>query len=135
MNPRPMLITDQVRARVAEIKAYAKEHIFDLPELLRRMGPPEMREDLAVGNNSNFCIEIPFGYRCVYSQERQVAGLCAHLSMSVDGDDPTAMPNPVAVEKVLELFGMKPLKEALYVGMEELEEGHKAVNIITLENE
>jgi hypothetical protein len=140
MNVRPLVITDNERAAAERVKAYAKKHIMDLHEILRRMGPEEMREELAVGNDPNYRLILPFGYRCVYSQERQMMGLCAHLSVSVEDEAPTAMPNPVAVEEILKLFGMKPLAEAVHVGIEEIagengEVAYRAVNIITKEDE
>jgi hypothetical protein len=140
MNVRPLVISDNERAAAERIKAYAKEHVMSLHEIFRRMGPEERREELAVGNDPNFAVIIPFGYRCVYSQERQPFGLAAHLSVSVEDEAPTAMPNPVAVEEILKLFGMKPLAEAIHVGIEEIagDNGEiecRAVNVITKEDE
>lgn len=46
---------------------------------------------------------IPMGYRMAISFEQQPAGLLAHFSFSVEA--PGTLPNPIAVEMMLEVLG------------------------------
>lgn len=71
-------------------------------------------------------LEIPVGYRAAFSIEEQPAGLCAHLSVSVDTRGKT--PSEIAVLTIAEAFGMKPPFLALWV--EEFDPGHHAVNVV-----
>lgn len=48
---------------------------------------------------------IPYGYRMAISFERQLAGLLAHFSFSVEGGKPGAMPNPISVKMMLDVVG------------------------------
>lgn len=49
-------------------------------------------------------ILIPYGYRMAISFEHQPAGLLAHFSFSVD-DNRRTLPNPIAVEMMLDVLG------------------------------
>ena len=47
------------------------------------------------------------GYRCAYSVEQQPAGMCSHLSISVEGRAKKGqMPSVPAVQMIAEEFGV-----------------------------
>lgn len=76
---------------------------------------------------------IPFGYRAAISVEEQPAGLCWHLSISVERKDPTRMPSVEAVNTIAEAFGIDTSKpDDVMMWTEEYEPGRHAVNIVTL---
>jgi hypothetical protein len=77
---------------------------------------------------------IPVGYRAAVSFEEQPPGICIHLSISVERDDPKWMPNAQAVAMIAEAFGIK-MEDAERQGavwIEEYEPGRHAVNIVKL---
>lgn len=131
MNIRPMILDDAVNARIAEIKAYAREHIVQLRDVVRMMGDKEM----AVGNDPGFRLIIPIGYRTVFSYEWQSIGLCAHLSMSVDMPERPAkkvLPNEIAVEFVMDAFGMGKPSDAICIWVEDIDDGGLgAINVLS----
>jgi hypothetical protein len=49
-------------------------------------------------------VMLPIGYRLAISYEQQPAGLCLHISLSVD--KPKLLPNPHAVKMVLQACGI-----------------------------
>jgi hypothetical protein len=73
---------------------------------------------------------IPIGYRAMVSFEEQPAGMCMHLSISVERDDPSKMPSVEAVAMIAEAFGIIPAEAKVW--LEEYEPGRHAVNIVKL---
>lgn len=71
---------------------------------------------------------IPNGFRAAISFEEQPAGICRHLSVSVE--NPTRMPSTDAVRMVAAEFGFK--LESGKVWTEEFAPGHYAVNVIEI---
>jgi hypothetical protein len=86
-----LALTPEVKARCAAIVAYAREHI-----ITDGAAPP-------VGDNPEHVVEIPFGFRAVFSYELQHGILCRHLSISVDKKD--RLPSEHAVHLIAGLFG------------------------------
>lgn len=73
-------------------------------------------------------VVIPVGYLCCFSFELQPeAGLCRHLSVSVD--TPGHMPHMIAVGMIAEAFGFQKGAERI-MWQEEVEPGHVAINIV-----
>lgn len=104
MNPRPLIVDKRVVADVARLKAYAQAHPLNAHDLFRAVGKPER----GIGNDPNFRLIIPVGFRVVYSLEEQPKlGLCHHLSVSVN--ELGKYPNEFAVLEIARLFGL-PLK-------------------------
>jgi hypothetical protein len=129
---RVLMIDDRVTKRIAEIKAYAALHVFTMDQLkaIMKAGP-----SAAAGTDPGFRMIIPMGYRTVYTLEDQPepVGRCTHVSISLDGPK-GAMPHPIAVNTILQAFGIPPIehKRAVYMGLEDIEDGGgKAVSIIT----
>lgn len=73
-------------------------------------------------------VSLPVGYFVTYSHEHQPFGLARHISISVRHHG--KMPAPVAVEMILQEFGMMPLSAAVGVWIEDIEDGRKAINIV-----
>jgi hypothetical protein len=77
---------------------------------------------------------IPIGYCANVSFEEQPAGMCIHLSISVERDDPKMMPSIEAIRAIASEFGIN-FTEARLLGlmwMEEYEPGRHAVNLLKL---
>jgi hypothetical protein len=81
---------------------------------------------------------IPDGYRMAISVEQQPAGLLAHFSFSVEGGKPGALPNPTAVEALLEIVGFY-IKQAEKMWQEEFlvdgKPGGLAINLLFMIDE
>ena len=74
---------------------------------------------------------IPEGFHAAISFEEQPAGLCRHLSISVDKAE--ALPSPPVVDLIAKAFGFKtPLLLRSRIGVEEYEPGRRAVNVVQL---
>lgn len=58
-----------------------------------------------IGDNPNFQIQLPVGYKIVYSEEFHKNNLMRHMSVSVDAKD--KWPHPVAIGVLMEEFGFK----------------------------
>jgi hypothetical protein len=77
---------------------------------------------------------IPVGYRANVSFEQQPCGMCMHLSISVERNDPKLMPSIEAVSEIASEFNIN-LTEAFKQGltwMEEYEPGRHAVNLLKI---
>jgi hypothetical protein len=75
---------------------------------------------------------IPVGYRANVSFEEQPVGICMHLSISAERDDPKSMPSVEAIRAIAQEFGIN-FTEARLQGlmwMEEYEPGRHAVNLV-----
>lgn len=110
--PRALIIgakeANEIRA------AYAKARANPIPwERLQTQIVPQQSVDVLTLDNRkpgqenarppSEQILIPYGYRMAISFERQPAGLLAHFSFSVEA--PGKLPNPVAVEMMLDIIG------------------------------
>lgn len=119
---RPMLIGPHVRERIAEVIAYAEAHRFSLHDLHRIMVHPEQ----AAGTNPAFVVEVPMGFKVVFTIEEQPMGLSRHLSVSVDGEN---WPNEIAVQELGREFGFKTPYEKW---LKYLEKESRAVSVLEL---
>jgi hypothetical protein len=75
---------------------------------------------------------IEDGYRCMFSFEEQPAGLCRHLSISVDGDTEELLPSRESAFILAQFFGFA-MNDGCRTWIEEYEPGKMAVNFIALE--
>src|SRR6266446_6939618 len=101
---RALLIDDEAKHKIALLRKYAEAHRFSFDVMkdlvnLGKTAPP-------AGDDPNFRIDLERGFRVVYTQEYhpEPAGLCHHLSVSVDR--PNKLPHPFAVAEIARLFGM-----------------------------
>lgn len=123
---RPFIITETIRAQFEVLKEYAEKHPYSMDDLLDIYNK---QKDVA-GFDKNLRLELPFGYRIVYSIEEQPKGKVRHLSVSVS--TPGKLPNPVVVDEIMNLLGYKyklAEKKAL-AKLEEFAPGHEAINIL-----
>jgi hypothetical protein len=130
---RPLIINERVRSDIAKVIAYAVAHPIPF-DLLREHAVPKTTvlelKDRKPGlvRPKSASVEIPIGFRAALSVEEQPAGLCWHLSISVEKRGKT--PNPAAAMAIAEEFGMRPPFHAGW--LEEFEPGHHAVNFLSL---
>jgi hypothetical protein len=126
-----LIIGETERARIAELRAVAAANPFDA-----RAAQATADRDMAAFRDwmKTLSVDLPVGYTVVYSHEIQPnappPGICHHISISVERA--AKLPSPEAVEMILEEFGMKPLKDAHGVWVEDISPGEKAVNVLQL---
>jgi hypothetical protein len=118
-----LILTDETRAQVGEVVAFAEAHRFTLHDIMQRA-----ETGLPVGDDPLFTCIIPFGYRCCYSLEEQNFGLCRHLSVSVAEENKG--PHPTALNEILKLFGFIGTLEQMDAIYLEGKKPHQAVNLI-----
>jgi hypothetical protein len=131
-----LLIGDKEKAQIEGAIARARRHPLPL-EIGRQMALPDKpvvkladrRPDAPVRRFPPEQVLIPIGYRAAVSFEEQAAGLCMHLSISVERIDPKWAPSEPAVNTIAEAFGIQ-LADADMVWIEEYEPGRHAVNIV-----
>lgn len=117
---RPLVIDEEAKIKLQTLKEFAERNplsVDDLLDIHNKSEPP-------VGDREGFSCEIPFGFRIVFSVEPQPKGPARHLSISVDA--PNRMPNPVAVQLLMQELGFDKELEECYVYFED----KNAVNII-----
>jgi hypothetical protein len=76
---RGLVMNEEVRAAIRRVVSYAEANRVTRARLLAMM---EL-EEAPVGDAAAHCVEVPDGYRCVFSIEEQPVGWCRHLSVSV----------------------------------------------------
>jgi hypothetical protein len=134
---RALLISADVKERIrlavecarhqpvslATIKAFTI--LDDKPTLTFRERP------LGFARPQSEHVFIPEGFHAAISFEEQPAGLCRHLSISVDKAE--ALPSPPVVDLIAKAFGFKtPLLLRSRIWVEEYEPGRRAVNVVQL---
>jgi hypothetical protein len=130
MKTRPLLINDKVLIRVHEIQDWAKANIVTTEQIQQMM----RREIPSIGNSPECRMIIPIGYRVVYSIEAQPPGLCDHISVSVEDTNLDCLPSTIAVETIMQLFGMPKLVDCIAQWVETINEGDpKAINVLALQ--
>jgi hypothetical protein len=130
-----LVIGTTERERIAEIIAYAKAHplMFDIRDNHPTDNGTLKLEDRKPGyvRPPSQQIIFPGGFRAAFSFEMQPAGICSHLSVSVEGRSKKGMmPNPAAVQMIAEEFGVPYPPDRGWV--EEYERGQYAVNLVSL---
>jgi hypothetical protein len=74
---------------------------------------------------------VEVGFRCAFSFEEQPAGLCRHLSVSVEDEEPYATPQIEAAQLLARAFGINPKVNVTWT--EEYERGKLAINFVSLD--
>src|SRR5262249_34266166 len=135
------LIGERERAAIAAAQARARAHPIPLSEI--REGAVDRpvntlklsdRKPNWRRRHQSEQVLIPRGYRAAISVEEQPAGMCWHLSISVERTDPTKMPSVEAVRMIAEAFGIDFDISIEHGGVwtEEYEPGRHAVNIVSV---
>lgn len=76
-----LILDEEVQASISKLKNYSEQNVISYEELVNPM--------TVIGENPNYLVELPMGFRVVYSVEEQPMGLCRHLSISVDNQEPS----------------------------------------------
>ena len=74
---------------------------------------------------------VEVGFRCAFSFEEQPAGLCRHLSISVEDEEPFTKPQNEAAQILARAFGIDPVENICWT--EEYEPGKLAINYVSLD--
>ena len=119
---RILQIDDSTREDVAKVIAYAKEHQYDI-HMIKLLISGDLDSP---GDNPDYVVHIHDGYRVVYTLEQHKIGLCHHMSVSVEKS--SKYPHELAVQMIMELFGMdKEYEKCLQVWPEKISE---SVNVL-----
>lgn len=123
---RPLVLTQDVRDAVAKLVQHAMANPLSLAALRSCMAGTRS----PIGDDPEHRLEIPMGYRVVYSHELQpTMGRCRHLSVSVDAKN--RGPGLEAVNEIAKMFGFKEgINSADHVWKEDLADDQMAVNLI-----
>lgn len=131
-----LIIGATERKRIAEIIARAKAHPVTFETI--RKGIVDDTDVLQLKDRvpgierpPSAHMTFPGGYRAAFSIEQQPAGLCTHLSISVEGRSRKGMlPSLEAVQAICEEFGVPFPPDKAW--NEEFEPGEYAVNLLSL---
>lgn len=127
---RALVIDGNTRQLAQRIQEHARTHKFTTRKLLEIIAShPEQ----AAGNQPEFVLNIPMGYKVVYTIEKQPRfGWCHHISVSVDTDE--KLPAFEAVDEIVNLFGLgTPFKKhAIAMWLEDTGPASKAINLLYL---
>jgi len=99
----PLIIDVTVRDQITRLVEYADAHRFSRRQLRDQVeGVPGVKQ---VGEQPEYVVEVPVGFRCVFSIEDQPVpmGWSRHLSVSIA--TPGKLPHPLAVAALMPLFG------------------------------
>lgn len=92
-----LLIGAEEKVRIKSLKDFAQANVISNEELMRRsngFGEP-------IGDDPNYRITLPVGFRVVFTHEMQKAREARHISISHKG----RLPPPSAVNMIIEEFG------------------------------
>lgn len=121
---RPLVITDITRSEIKKQIEYAQQNMIaleDLKKISTGIIPPP-------GDLEAYAMQIPFGFRCVFTIEKQSIGECRHLSVSIESGKYNTWPSEAAVILIAKEFGfMGNILEDSHVY---IEHESNAVNLI-----
>lgn len=129
MSKQILIVSEEVKQDIQRVIDHAKKNVTtaeDVAQILAGKKRP-------VGDLPEFSVNIPKGFRVVFSFEQQPSGLVAHLSTSHENKD--TLPNPHHVKEILKLFGFQNPIEDCQIWFEETGDEVTAVNIAELRNE
>lgn len=118
-----LIITDETQKKIdalirnAQLRPYTMDDLLDIKN--GAMIPP--------GDEPDFRIEIPVGYRVVYTIEHQVDRKFIHMSISVAGKN--KLPDPIVVGIILQLFHVENELPDCIISIEHFAPEHQAVSI------
>ena len=126
----PLIITPEVKADLHKLRDAAARRPVDVAALMRLIDTPRgKRMHMAQMTAQTVTIPGPFVFAVTFSIETgHPAGVCRHLSMSIDRED--RVPSPQAVWMVATELGFAGGMEACRVWPEQLEGHGIAVNLV-----
>lgn len=107
----PIIVNDEVRAEIFRVVSHAWKNIIPIAELAKS-GQLQQGMPNPIGDSMDHVVLIPQAFKVVFSIEDQGSekingrgglGRCRHLSMSIN--KPGRVPNPIAVDMIVEEFG------------------------------
>lgn len=122
-----LAFTPEVDEAIARCVEHAKSHVISWPELQAR-ATGAIKD--AVGDDPDFVVDIPVGYRACFSYEMQRGIKCRHLSISVGRRG--KLPHEQAVHELCKRFGFtEGLKGPnVTIWLENLPDGYSAINVL-----
>lgn len=96
---RALVLTPDSRNEIATAIEHARKNPTSLDDLKKIQ-----QGGTAVGDQDGFTVEIPFGFRVVYSIEQHPIGWCHHISISVDRIG--SYPHEQAALEIIKLYGI-----------------------------
>ena len=105
MSLYPLLIDDEVRAKLAQLAALAEADPVPMARLRKLTRDP--KDPLKVAHMAQMnaqSLDIPTCYCVTYSVEEQPFGLARHMSLSITTPG-AKLPHPAAVWEVAQLLG------------------------------
>ena len=121
---RPFVIDEETKSKFTSLALHAERNPFSMDDLLDVYNKAEK----PAGDFSEFTLMLPFGYKVVYSIEKQVKGDVRHFSMSVDADG--KLPNEMVVRECLKMLGFKNELENCIVRLEDYAPKRQAINVL-----
>jgi len=120
---RPFIIDDSIRGALQKLVDYAEANPISMDYLLDQHNG----EEPPPGDDPNRYIDLPFGYRVVFTIELQPVGKVRHLSLSVDS--PGRVPNTPVVEEVMKMLGFEKELHDCKISFEEFGPKRTAINV------
>ena len=115
-----LILDDEARQQIQEIKLYAENNFFTLEQLRKIIEAKE-----SIGNDPRFSCIIETGFRVVFTIEQHPGGWMKHFSASVNNQG--RYPNEEAVGMLMTEFGFTRNLRDCHVFLEKSEE---AVNVL-----
>jgi len=138
MKIRPLIIGPEDEQRIRRAIELARQRIVP-PDVVTALAMKDKfhvslsdRPEGAARTIVSELVVLPIGYHVAVSFEQQPAGLCKHLSVSVD--EVGKLPNIHSVQMIAWAYGMKFTPETTKMWTEEFSPGHDAINIVELES-
>jgi hypothetical protein len=127
---RPLVIGEAQKAALARLREAAAQAPVDMPAL-QAVFKAQDQEAMARhrAQMTAQTVALPVGFLVTFSVEHgHPAGVCRHLSVSVDG--PGKLPHPAAVEMIAAEMGFAGGLAACVVYPEDLQRRGKALNVV-----
>lgn len=122
----PLIIGKLQNNGIKKLISYAEKNKIDLKRMKNIMALKEP----PVGDLKGYSLNIPVGFRVVYSIEEHPCGWMKHLSISLSKRH--RVPNQYAVQMIMDKFSMGQLesksKDLIYI--EDVGNNIKAINVL-----
>lgn len=131
-----IIIDENVRANIKAVVERAFANVISLDSLKARIEAGERTDDPSTRNpyveatQDDMAVFIPAGIKTVFTVEEHPAGVCRHLSVSINRPGYTAP--PIALQMLMEEFGFTSKIEDCIVYPETYAPGRIAVNVLEM---
>ena len=130
-----LMINDEIRQDIKKLIKTAEDNIVPMFEM-NQNGELKLGDPNPIGDNSEHVMDIPNGYRVVFSIEDQgegefdgktLLGKCRHISVSVGS--PNSAPAMESMDMIIKEFGFSPLYDCI-VWPEAFGNSAVAINVV-----